>query len=77
VKNTSQQEAQYWIVSWLNSTKCLRKNSHQFPSKCSTKKKKKRKKEKEKEGTHPNSFYEANIAWVPKLDKDTNTRKKL
>lgn len=24
-----------------------------------------------REGTLPNSFYEAGITWIPKLDKDT------
>ena len=29
-----------------------------------------------KEGTHPNSFYEATITLIPKLDKDTTKREK-
>ena len=66
IKNFPKRKAQNQKVSLVNSTKHLKKNSHQSSPKFS--------KKTEEKGTLSNFFYKSSIMLISKLDKDTTEK---
>ena len=66
IKSFPKRKAQNQKVSLVNSTKHLKKNSHQSSPKFS--------KKTEEKGTLSNFFYKSSIMLISKLDKDTTEK---